>query len=159
MPEDDYNPDNYFYFDLVGKQITYDVTLDNVGCSCNAALYSVQMPAMDYNGNPVAGPSGDYYCDANDVGGKWCPEMDFFEANKYAMQTTPHKCDGINGHEYENCDRSGCSTNAWYVDSNMYGPNSYNTIDTTRTFTQQMNFWGCSGNLEWLQTTLYQDSN
>ena len=50
--------------------------LSQVGCACNAALYLVSM------GAPSAAPTkcGDYYCDANDVCGVNCPEMDIQEA-------------------------------------------------------------------------------
>ena len=100
-------PDNFYAVNLLGGAIDYDVDLSKSGCSCNAALYLILMPAKDKNGNPEKG-FGDYYCDANMVGGHWCPEFDIMEANTYAWHTTPHKCDPPTdkGH-YTNCDRGG----------------------------------------------------
>ena len=43
----------------------------SIGCSCNAAFYTVTMPALNWDGTPVKGEYGSYYCDANDVGGEW----------------------------------------------------------------------------------------
>ena len=42
------------------------------------------MPGKDWNGNYVKGGQGDYYCDANQVGGTFCPEFDIMEANKFS---------------------------------------------------------------------------
>jgi hypothetical protein len=157
--EDSLNPDNFFYFDLIGKKIDYDVTYGGVGCSCNAAIYSVQMPAMDYNGNPIAGDGGDYYCDANQVGGHWCPEMDWFEGNEYVVASTPHKCDDPGqSKEYWNCDRGGCGTNSYYTDSNLFRPDSGAEIDTSKTFHQAIEFDGSGDNLNWMKTTMSQGS-
>jgi len=92
------------------------------------------MPAKDINGNPIAGKGGDYYCDANMVGGNWCPEFDIMEANTYAWHTTPHKCDAPNdkGH-YNNCDRGGdCFEIAHGRIS--YGPGDNFTINTLKPF-------------------------
>ena len=61
-------------------------------CGCIAAFYTVSMPAKDSSGNYTAGDDGLWYCDANQVGGTYCPEFDIMEANKYAYQTTPHSC-------------------------------------------------------------------
>ena len=52
----------------------------------------VLMPAKTASGTPEPGPWNNYYCDANDVGGHWCPEMDLMEANNVSWQTTPHRC-------------------------------------------------------------------
>ena len=48
--------------DLMNKVFSYSVDVSNVGCSCNAAAYFINMP-----GNNAG--DGDYYCDANYVGG------------------------------------------------------------------------------------------
>lgn len=66
---------------LLGGSIAYDVDISKSGCSCNAALYLISMPGKDMDGKPGQGGDGDYYCDANNVGGQWCPEFDIMEAN------------------------------------------------------------------------------
>ena len=47
---------------LYEEIITYS---SSVGCHCNAAGYFIGMPG------PNGGDGGDYYCDANFVGGQW----------------------------------------------------------------------------------------
>merc|ERR1712234_74969 len=59
----------------------YTLDLSNVGCHCNAAAYFIQMPG-DHGGD-----GGDYYCDANNGNGIWCPEYDTMEGNKYTIAT------------------------------------------------------------------------
>ena len=55
--------------DLMGKEFSYTVDLSGVGCHCNANGYFVGMPA------PSAGDLGDFYCDANFVGGNWSDNL------------------------------------------------------------------------------------
>ena len=87
----------------------------SVGCHCNAAGYFIGMPG------PGGGEGGDYYCDANFVGGQWCPEYDTLESNKHTIAGTLHTCNGGPGY-WSDCDRGGCQNNAFYVDSNMFCP-------------------------------------
>jgi hypothetical protein len=82
----------YYSPDLLGSYIQYDIDLSESHCSCNAAFYLVSMPGYDSNGNPDPAQGKDYYCDANQVGGNYCPEMDIMEANQYAFAITPHTC-------------------------------------------------------------------
>jgi len=92
------------------------------------------MPAKDESGNLIPGSNGNYYCDANQVGGIFCPEFDIMEANTYAWHTTPHKCDAPNdkGHYY-NCDKiGGCFTVAHGTIS--YGPGDSFQINTLKGF-------------------------
>ena len=72
---------------LVGAVLEYDMDMSQVGCGCLTALYTVSMPGLDNNSDPFQ------YCDANQVGGHWCPEFDIMEANKYAFHVTGHTCD------------------------------------------------------------------
>jgi cellulose 1,4-beta-cellobiosidase len=137
---DELTPGNYKQYVLKDKTLSFDVDLSGISCSCNAALYTVSMPGLDQSGQPAKSDSGDYYCDANNVGGVWCWEMDIMEANKYIVQTTPHKCDQAAGTHISNCDRGGCSANTWDVSTDAFGPGK--TIDTNKTFRQHTSFTG-----------------
>merc|ERR1712107_551862 len=75
------DPYTYWAADLSNKHFAYSIDVHQVGCKCNAAMYWVNMPGMDGGNNPVPGPGGDYYCDANFVNDNWCPEYDTYEGN------------------------------------------------------------------------------
>lgn len=107
------------------------------------------MPGYGVNGQYDPSSGGDYYCDANQVGGNFCPEMDMMEANKYAWHTTPHKCDAPNSnHHYFNCDRGGCGKSIWSVDPRAYGPGGQFRINTNAPFHVKMEFNESGGNLD-----------
>lgn len=125
---------NYHNFKLLGKELSYEVDLSTVGCSCNAALFFTSMPGYNSDGSVAHGSYNPYYCDANDVGGVWCWEHDTLEANKYTMATTPHKCSSPAGGYISSCDRGGCQTNAHNVDQNGMCPDSRCKIDTRQPF-------------------------
>lgn len=69
MTSGNMDPNHFYQPDLLGGSIEYDIGLNDVDCACNAAFYMVSSPGKDTNGNFNAGPAGDYYCDANNVGG------------------------------------------------------------------------------------------
>ena len=98
------DPHGWYIPNLVGGAIEYDVDLSASGCGCNAAFYLVSMPGYDAQQHEAPSGAGDFYCDANKVGGVWCPEMDIMEANTYAWHTTPHHCDAPQGKYYSGCD-------------------------------------------------------
>jgi len=127
------NPFIYWQTPLLGNHISYDIDVSNVGCHCNAAFYFVQMPGYDSSMNPFPGDGGDWYCDANFVGGNWCPEYDTFEGNKETMNVQLHTCDYVPPNYYPHCDGSGCGTNACDGISGQYGPGR--KIDTNKPFT------------------------
>ena len=62
------------------------------GCGCNAAIYLVAMPQS-------SDPSTchDFYCDANDVCGVGCVEIDLMEANEIAFVSTVHVAEDGDG--------------------------------------------------------------
>jgi len=126
-PTDGWDPNMFWQTPLNGKHFSYTLDLSRVGCHCNAAGYFIDMPG------PGGGDGGDYYCDANFVGGQWCPEYDTLEANKYTIAGTLHTCSGSPGNWWE-CDRGGCQNNAFYVDSNMICPEDRCTINTNKPF-------------------------
>lgn len=117
----------------------YDVDLSMVSCGCVSALYTVLMPAVDNGSDPFK------YCDANQVGGHWCPEFDIQEANRHAFKAVGHKCDAPNANGvYGNCDRSGqCSIDVYYENRDggkAYGFGSEFTINTEKAFHVRTDF-------------------
>jgi len=127
-PSDGMDPGMYWQTPLDGYHFSYKVDLSNVGCHCNAAGYFINMPG------PGPGEGGDWYCDANFVGGQWCPEYDCLESNKYTVAATLHRCNGGLGN-WGDCDRGGCQANAYNVDSSMFCPEDRCKINTNKPFT------------------------
>ena len=68
-----------------GRSLTFEVDLSGDGCGCNAALYLVSMP-QSHNESQCH----DFYCDANNVCGVRCDEIDLMEANTVAWVSTVH---------------------------------------------------------------------
>lgn len=137
---DSWTPESFNRLAFAGKTFSFRVDLSRVGCACNLALYLIATPGLDEFGVPNPGQDGDFYCDANEVGGQWCPEVDIMEANTHAFQATPHICDPPNekGH-YANCDRGGCGLNTRDMPGS-YGPGASFTIDTTKEFEVHTSF-------------------
>ena len=108
--------------------------ISTAGCGCNGAFYAVAMPGIAANGSYAPGGSGDFYCDANDVGGSWCTEIDLIEANTAAMAATPHACASpdASGHVAK-CDGGGCSLGT-KNNGTLFGPGAGFAIDTRRPF-------------------------
>jgi hypothetical protein len=83
--KDAWEPDSIAQLKLLGKAMSYTVDLSKVGCACNLAFYLISMPALGMDGSASRGTDRGgqppYYCDANKVGGQWCPEVDIMEAN------------------------------------------------------------------------------
>merc|ERR1712228_856437 len=111
------------------------IDVSQVGCHCNAAGYFIQMPGHGGDQNPNPGGGGDYYCDANQGNDIYCPEYDTYEGNKYTMASTLHTCEYVAPNYYPNCDRGGCQTNAFNVNSGMMCPEDRCTINTNKPFT------------------------
>lgn len=78
---EDWDPNAYFRPNLLGGSMEYDVDLSRVSCGCNAALYMIGMPGVSADGSPFESTDGMHYCDANEIGGNFCPEFDIMEAN------------------------------------------------------------------------------
>ena len=151
------SPSSFYMMPLLGRKLTFDVDMSSVGCNCNGALYFVSMPAYNSAQQLVPGKDGEYYCDANQVGGIYCPEMDVMEANKYAMASTAHTCQYHAPHYYSTCDRGGCGTNVLNVDGGGFGPGK--RIDTNKSFTLSVSFiTGGNGRLSTITNVFSQGS-
>ena len=124
------DPDQYFKPRLLGGYVEYDVDLSQQECNCIAALYAVSMPGKEADGSYHY--TDDFaYCDANQVGGLWCPEFDLMEANKKSWAAIAHKCDAPNifGH-YSTCDTSGQCGVSVVKDHYSFGNGPTFTINT-----------------------------
>jgi hypothetical protein len=157
-------PEGFYKPNLLGGSIEYDMDLSQMTCGCIAALYLVRSPAH-YDDGSYDSTDGFYYCDAQAVGGEYCPEFDIMEANQYAYQTTAHPCyTSYNGHYTDNCEHGGlCIQNSvdnWnHSGINNYGPGSWYQIDTTKEFHVKIEFMEENGQFQQSQTTLTQGSN
>ena len=104
-PDLDKSNPKYFMPNLKNATVEWDIDLSNHECGCIAAFYTVSMPGKDKDGNLWLDTDGYGYCDANQVAGNWCPEMDIMEANKWSWATTPHTCDSPSDKGYySHCD-------------------------------------------------------
>jgi len=124
------DPYTYWAADISNKHFAYSIDVSQVSCKCNAAMYWVNMPGMDEGNNPVPGPGGDYYCDANFVNQNWCPEYDTYEGNAETTNVALHTCDYVPPNDYPSCDKGGCGTNACTGIPGQYCRGC--TIDTNR---------------------------
>ncbi|TVY50339.1 Exoglucanase 1, partial [Lachnellula cervina] len=152
----------YNMFQLLDREISFDVDISKAGCGVNGALYLSEMSPTGNEGplNPAGAKYGTGYCDAqcpsqnyingvanfNGTLGACCNEMDLWEANSAANAFTPHPCNvtGVyacteplcgDANKYAGvCDKDGCDFNAYRDGApDFYGPNK--TINTNRKFT------------------------
>ena len=79
------DPNNYFKPNLLGGYMEFDTTLANSECGCVLAMYMVSMPAHNEDGSYREGEKAQYYCDANFVGGAFCPEYDIRTTHIFAL--------------------------------------------------------------------------
>eukprot|EP01006_Ploeotia_vitrea_P025922 TRINITY_DN58894_c0_g1_i2.p1 TRINITY_DN58894_c0_g1~~TRINITY_DN58894_c0_g1_i2.p1 ORF type:complete len:213 (-),score=34.99 TRINITY_DN58894_c0_g1_i2:226-864(-) len=140
---------------LLGKTVKWTADISQAGCGCNAAFYMTHMPGYKKDGKPDPEKGGDYYCDANDVGGNWCPEMDLQEANQHALKMTPHKCDAPQNKHFGGCDRSGCGKDT-NKDATAFGSGQHFTIDTRFPYNVSVQFQESGGKLVKVVGTISQ---
>jgi len=74
------DPTQFYKPNLLGGSFEFDVDMSQSNCGCISTIYMVSMPGKDQSGN-YWHTDGYYYCDANQVGGNYCPEFDLIEAN------------------------------------------------------------------------------
>ncbi len=68
-----YNGNMFAKFYLLGKTVTFTVDISKIGCSCVGTLYLYAGPPI-LNGVHNPGAYGNFYCDANNSSGLFCPE-------------------------------------------------------------------------------------
>jgi len=151
-----FNPTMFYKFNLLGKTLSMTLDLSQISCACNAAVYLVMMPAYGSNNQPDPTKCGDYYCDANQVCGVYCPEIDLVEANAYTLQFTPHDCSPPNGNYYSSCDGGGCGVNSYRQSGNAYAPGG-SIIDTNKAFQYNATFLTSGGLLNQILVVLSQE--
>ena len=153
-----FSPDLYAKnWRLLGRALNFTVDISSSGCACNVAFYMVSMPGFGSDQQPFPAQDGSYYCDANDVDGNWCPEVDIMEANTAALAVTPHTCAAPEGKHFTACDRGGCSVNSHKASASGFGPGPAYTINSLLPFVVSTAFpVDASGALAAMTTTLSQ---
>lgn len=122
---------------LGGQTLSFEVDLSNDGCGCNAALYLVSMPQS--HDESIC---HDRYCDANNVCGVRCTELDLMEANQIAWVSTVHVADDGSGQGF------GYAHYVFPPEHRLsspthecaYGPSATCAIDTRSAFVAAISF-------------------
>ena len=123
--EGDFASTVYATPNLLGHTLSVTVDLSAALCGCNAAFYLVSMAQNSQPGSC----GGDYYCDANNVCGVRCTEIDLMEANQHAFHTVLHGAYDNNGYG------GGVGGSAGGIPNDgSYGPSDGATIDTRSPF-------------------------
>jgi len=129
-----YDHKEYLAFNLLGKKMRYTTDMSDLGCGCNAAFYLTNMFQ-----NKLPSDCSDFYCDANNVCGQSCAEIDIQEGNKFSWHSTLHgKRD--HGGTAKGVGGGGAGWNGprdWRVSE--YGPGA-SCIDTTKPFQVEVKF-------------------
>lgn len=131
-----------------GGSLTFDVDVSSVGCGCAAGVYLAALndDECSWNSYPVGTKPQ-------------CPSIDIMEANTHGFVTAPHPCENGECEAESQCKRRATSDE----NPDAYGPGSLYTIDTTRSFTVNTQFW-TNRNINWdytnvshIKTVLMQD--
>jgi len=131
--QDDSSPtSDLLALNLLDRVFSFDVDMGQAGCNCNVALYMVSMMQNDELSDWADCSEDPYYCDANNICGNRCEEVDLMEANQYAFLSTLHsENDGVGYHAgYSKFARD---MTGGYVGSD-YFPDAASCIDTRYPF-------------------------
>jgi hypothetical protein len=146
-----YDASDYLSLNLLGKTISYTTDLSKAECGCNAAFY---LTSMRQHGRKSE--CGDFYCDANNVCGESCTEIDLQEGNKFAWHSTLHTASdksGLGG-GYGGGGSGWNGPRDW--ESYEYGPGA-KCIDTLKPFDVAVSFpVNTKGELAAMEVTLSQ---
>ena len=146
-----FNNSRYSRLYLLGKRLRWTTDISQTDCGCNAAFYLGSL-----HQNADVSKCEDYYCDANDVCGVRCAEIDLQEANKHAFHSVLHLQDDNSG---SGLGYGGGGIDwSWHRDwtKEEYGPGA-NCIDTNHPFEVEIGFpLGSNGELQALTTRLSQ---
>ena len=155
--QDNFDPTVFKPLYLLDKTLNMTVDVSTINCGCDASLYLVAMPAYNQYGKPDPTRCNDYYCDANEVCGIFCPEMDIMEANREALAITPHRCDAPQGGYYNSCDTGGCGQNLKAFGHHAYGYGNEYQINTRYPFNVSISFQTKGGYLHKIVTKVSQN--
>jgi len=129
----EYNHKDYVALKLLGKTFRYTSDMTGAGCGCNAALYLTSLAQ-----NEKTSDCNDYYCDANNVCGESCAEIDIQEANMHAWHSTLHT-----SHDHSGVGGGYGGGSGWNGprdwDAQQYGPGG-KCIDTSAPFQVAVSF-------------------
>jgi len=126
----DWTKVSYTHLPIASKLLRFEVDVSGVDCGCNAAVYLVRMTKP--------GVESSNYCDIQGIDSGVCAEIDLFEGNRKAVQSTLHL---RSGHGPEGgCNQDGCyanvgkspTTHSGLQAAELYGPGG--AIDTARPF-------------------------
>jgi len=129
--EDSYEAVEYKALPLLGRTIKWTIDLNGAGCGCNAAVYLTSLAQ-----NTKKSDCSDYYCDANQVCGVACAEVDLQEANMHSWRSTLHVSEDGTG-ESAGYGGVGPHTKSWGPAD--YGPDG-NCVATTLPFDVEVGF-------------------
>lgn len=149
-----YNHSDYIALKLLGKRLRYTSDLSGAGCGCNAAVYLTSLQQ-----NSAVSGCDDYYCDANNVCGVRCAEIDIQEANLYGYHATLHLPEDGNGVGvgYGGGDWNWNGNRDWSRED--YGPNG-RCIKTTKPYEVSVDFpVNADGSLQAYRITLSQEGS
>lgn len=129
-----YAHSTYSALNLLNKRISWTTNLAAATCGCNAAFYLASLAQ-----NPEESGCKDFYCDANDVCGVRCSEIDLQEANRHAFHSVLHMAnDGSGmGTGYGGGGAGWNNVRDWTKEE--YGPHA-SCIDTTQPFQVEVSF-------------------